>query len=99
MFDASLLFSHSAFILPNCCNASFTKIPELDKAFDEWQSAADDAGLKAAAQKALTVAAEQVAFVPIVTPTNVWVHHKKVHGWAPNQPNLYPFYNDVWIEA
>ncbi len=99
MFDASLLFTDSTYFLPNCCNGSFTKIPALDKAYEEWQSAADDAGLKAAAQKALAVAAEQVAFVPIVTPTSIWVHHKKVHGWAPNQPNLYPFYNDVWIEA
>ena len=99
MFDASLLFSDSAYVLPACCNASFTKLPELDAAYKDWQSAADEAGLKAAARKALKIAAQQVAFVPIVTPLNVWVHHKKVHGWVPNQPNLYPFYNDVWIEA
>ena len=99
MFDASLLFSDSHYFLPNCCNGSFTKIAELDDAFAAWQSASDAAELETASQKALQVAAEQVAFVPIVTPLNVWVHDKKVHGWVPNQPNLYPFYNDVWLES
>lgn len=99
VFDASLLWSGSEYALPACCNVSFTDIPELDQAYAEWQSAANEEELAAAAKKALLVAAEQVPFVPIVTPLNVWVHTKAVHGWVPNQPNLYPFYNDVWIES
>lgn len=99
MFDASLLFSDSQYVLPACCNVSFTDIPELNQAYAAWQSAANEEELAAAAKKALAIAAEQVAFVPIVTPLNVWVHTKAVHGWIPNQPNLYPFYNDVWVES
>jgi peptide/nickel transport system substrate-binding protein len=100
VFDASLLFADSRFSLPNCCNASFAKIPELDKAFLAWQSAANDEELAAAAKKAQLVAAEQLPFIPILTPLNVWVHHKRVHGWLPfAAAALYPFYNDVWIEA
>jgi peptide/nickel transport system substrate-binding protein len=99
MFDASLLFTDSNYILPACCNVTFTRIPELDQAYAEWQAASNEEELSAAAKKACMIAAEQVAFVPIVTPLNVWVHTQAVHGWAPNQPNLYPFYNDVWIES
>jgi hypothetical protein len=40
-----------------------------------------------------------VAFIPIVTPLVNWVHTNKVHGWMPTELNLYPFYNDVWIQS
>jgi peptide/nickel transport system substrate-binding protein len=99
LFDASLLFLHSKYDVPACCNASFVDIPELDAAFDAWQQAANEDDLRAAASKAQLVAAEQVAFVPIVTPLVNWVHTKKVHGWMPTELNLYPFYNDVWIKT
>jgi peptide/nickel transport system substrate-binding protein len=99
LLDASLLFADSRFFAPACCNASFTKIPELDAAFGKWQTAADEDGLRAAASEVQLVAAEQLPFVPIVTPSNVWVHHKRVHGWTPLPSTLYPYYNDVWIEA
>jgi peptide/nickel transport system substrate-binding protein len=97
MFDASLLWADASYFLPACCNVTFIDIPELDSAFDAWQRAANEDELSTAAIEANKVAAEQVAFVPIVTPLNVWVHTQKVHGWIPNQPNLYPFYNDVWV--
>lgn len=97
MFDASILFSSSKYTVPACCNAAFAKIPALDKAFDDWQHARTTAQLKSAASRAQLVAAQQLPFIPIVTPRVVWVHTKKVHGWVPTEPNLYPFYNDVWI--
>ncbi len=99
LFDASLLFSSSRYFVPACCNASFAKVPALDQAFDEWQSAANVAQLKAAGKKAQLIFSEQLPFIPIVTPLVVWVHSKKVHGWLPLESNLYPFYNDVWIES
>ena len=45
------------------------------------------------------VGAEQLPFVPIFTPSNVWVNTKKVHGYLPLPWNLYPYYNDVWLDA
>jgi peptide/nickel transport system substrate-binding protein len=99
ILDASLLFTGSKYYAPACCNASFVNVPELDQAFDEWQSASNDDELAAAASKAQLVAAEQAAVIPIVTPLIDWVHHKRVHGWLPTQPNYYTYYNDVWIEA
>jgi peptide/nickel transport system substrate-binding protein len=99
LFDASLLFADSRNFAPACCNASFSSLPELDAAFLEWQSAANEEELRAASSEAQLVAAEQLPFVPILTPLNVWAHTSRVHGWAPLSSTLYPYYNDVWIEA
>lgn len=99
LFDASLLFADSRFFAPACCNASFSKVPELDAAFQRWQTAGNEDELRAAASQAQLIAAEQLPFVPVVTPLNVWAHHKRVHGWAPLSSTLYPYYNDVWIAA
>ena len=63
----------------------------------EWQTAGDEAGLRAAAMRMQAVVAEELPFIPIYTPNTVWVNHKDVVGWQPNQVNLYPFYNDVWM--
>ena len=98
LFDASLLFAASADFSPACCDWSFIKIPELDAAFNDWVKAATPADLETASKAAQRVFAEQAAWISLVTPSNIWVHHKKVHGWEPSQPNLYPFYNDVWLE-
>ena len=99
LFDASLLFADSRFAVPACCNATFAKIPELDAAFQAWQTAGSDDELRAAASTAQLVAAEQLPFVPILTPLNLWAHHKRVHGWLPLSSTLYPYYNDVWMET
>ena len=45
------------------------------------------------------VGAQQLPFVPIFTPANVWVNTKKVHGYLPLPWNLYPYYNDVWLDS
>jgi peptide/nickel transport system substrate-binding protein len=98
MMDASILFAGTAYAVPACCNASNASIPALDKAFDSWQKAANVAQLKRAAVQAQLITAQQLPFIPIVTPSVIWVHSKKVVGWVPNQANLYPFYNDVYIQ-
>ena len=74
-----------------------SSIPALDTAYNAWQSAKDEDALAAASKQAQTVFADQLPFIPIVTPTNLWAHYKTVHGWLPTQPNLYPFYQDVYI--
>ncbi len=71
---------------------------DLQAAFDAWQSAASDAELEAAARKAQLIWAEKLPKIPVVTPNNIWVQNKKVHGWKPSQSMLYPLYNDVWFE-
>lgn len=73
-------------------------LPDLKQAFDEWQGAATDAELEAAARKAQLIWAEKLPLIPIVTGNVIWAHNKKVHGWLPTQTMLYPLYNDVWVE-
>ncbi|GIK82658.1 MAG: peptide ABC transporter [Alphaproteobacteria bacterium] len=68
-------------------------------AFKGWENARSEEELVAAASKGQLLVAELATTIPVYTPQTVWVHHKKVHGWRPNPFNLYPFYNDVWLEA
>jgi len=73
-------------------------IAALNAAFDEWQSAATDAQLKAAAMQAQLIWAQQLPKIPVVTENAIYVNRKTVHGWQPSQTMLYPLYNDVWVE-
>ena len=41
--------------------------------------------------------AQHLPFVPVINRDAFWVHRKNVHGWQPDQWNLYPYYNDVWL--
>lgn len=70
---------------------------ELNKLYQAFQTAATTTGLKQAAYAYQDYFVKNNPYLPIYTPNTVWVHHKKVVGWAPNQVNLYPFYNDVWM--
>jgi peptide/nickel transport system substrate-binding protein len=98
VIDVAILYSDSADLGPACCNYSLIKVPELDAAYNEWTNAATPADLEAASKKAQRIFAEQAAWVSLVTPKNIWVHNKKVHGWFPPPNTLYPYYNDVWME-
>jgi peptide/nickel transport system substrate-binding protein len=91
-----VLTSSKAIPIPNWAHA---KIPALDAAHAKFQSARTPAQLLAASRNGQMVGAEQLPFVPIFTPSNVWVNTKKVHGYLPLPWNLYPYYNDVGLEA
>jgi peptide/nickel transport system substrate-binding protein len=72
---------------------------DLQRAIEDWQGAGTDAELEDAARRVQLSFAEFLPWLAIVTPNNVWVNNKKVHGWQPSQTMLYPFYNDVWMDA
>jgi peptide/nickel transport system substrate-binding protein len=91
-----VLTASSAIPVPNWEHA---KLPQLDAAHAKFQSARTPAQLVAASRNGQMIGAEQLPFVPIFTPSNVWVNTKKVHGYLPLPWNLYPYYNDVWLEA
>jgi peptide/nickel transport system substrate-binding protein len=91
-----VLTSSSAIPVPNWEHA---RLPDLDAAHAKFQSARTPAQLLAASRNGQMVGAEQLPFVPIFTPANVWVNTKKVHGYLPLPWNLYPYYNDVWLES
>jgi peptide/nickel transport system substrate-binding protein len=91
-----VLTSSKAIPVPNWAHA---KLPQLDAAHAKYQAARTLPELRAAARAGAMIGAEQLPFVPIFTPANVWVNTNKVHGYLPLPWNLYPYYNDVWLEA
>ena len=97
MIDGTVLWAHGQFI-GGCCNGSNADVPAVNQGFDEWQRAASLAERETASRKIQLAAAELTPFLPIVTRSSIWVHHNRVHGWNPFKTNLYPFYQDVWVE-
>lgn len=80
-------------------DASNGAIPAVKSACAAWLSAANHAELAAAASKLQLAWAEYLPKISILTTYNVWVTQKKVMGYSPLETMLYPFYNDVWINA
>jgi peptide/nickel transport system substrate-binding protein len=97
--DGALVAVATAAQPPKCCNVSFVDLPELDRALVNWQTATDNEGLLGAARAVARIGAEQQPLINVVTPFSVWVVRKSVHNYSPTPLNLYPFYNDVWIQS
>lgn len=74
-------------------------IPEVDAAIDKWQFATSEADAQAAAREIQLVVAKMNPTLTVFSPNVVWAHSTKVHGWTPTDTNLYPYYNDVWLDA
>ena len=81
---------------PNWQHAS---IPELDDAYRQWLRSENDEELQAAATKIQLIAADQLPYIPLLVPQDVYVHRVGVHGWNPAQAMLYPLYQGVTIES
>lgn len=79
-------------------NWSHASISEVDEAIAAWQSAANEDDLAAAGAQFQLAIAKNLPTIPVVNRNNIWVNRKNVHGWMPHQWNLYPYYNDVWLE-
>jgi len=95
--DVLTLFGGSAFIpVPNFSHAVE---PRIDDAIAAWQNAGDDAAAKTAVSEFQLAWAEQLPYLPIMNQNATFVRSNKVHGWQPFVWNLYPYYNDTWIEA
>jgi ABC-type transport system substrate-binding protein len=71
----------------------------LDQAFQRWLRAVTREELVAAAEEVGRVFAATLPYVPLLTPTDIWVRSAKVHGFRPFPTNLYPFYQGVWVEG
>jgi len=94
--DAAIGFTASWGVpRPNWQHAS---IPELDDAYREWLRAVNDDELQAAATKVQLICADQLPYIPLLVPQDVYVHRAGVQGWDPAQAILYPFYQRVTIE-
>jgi peptide/nickel transport system substrate-binding protein len=80
-------------------NWAMANIPAVDHAFDAWFSSTTNPQLTRNAKKIQLVMAQQLPFLTLYAPNVIWAHTTKVHGWQPTTTNLYPYYNDVWVEA
>ncbi|MHB8590057.1 MAG: ABC transporter substrate-binding protein [Candidatus Dormibacteraceae bacterium] len=80
---------------PNWAHAN---VPEVTAALQAWLNASSPAQLEQAARQIQLTIAQHVPVLPLYTPNDVWAVSKKVHGYVPTTTNLYPFYNDVWLE-
>jgi len=81
---------------PNWANAV---VPEVAAAIKAWQRASSKAQLIKAGGAFQVAVAKSLAIVPIVARHAFWAYSKKVHGYQVLPPNLYPYYNDVWLES
>jgi ABC-type transport system substrate-binding protein len=66
--------------------------------FRAWLRAGSQEELGAAAAAVQKVFAEELPFIPLATPNDVWAHSPRVHNWRPYAANLYPYYQDVHLE-
>jgi ABC-type transport system substrate-binding protein len=95
--DVLTLFAGSAFIpVPNFSHAVETRI---DTAISNWQQSATPEDAQAAASEFQLAWAEELPYLSLMNQNATFVKSNRVHGWNPYVWNLYPFYNDVWIEA
>ena len=79
-------------------NAQRASVPELDQAFHSWVRATNQLELKRAASRAQKVVADHLPYVPLLTPEDIWVVDRRVHGYEPYPATLYPFYHSIRIE-
>ena len=79
-------------------NFQHSSIPALDDAFGEWLRAGSDPALHAAARRVQSVAAEQLPYIPLVTPNDVWVSTKRLRGFRAHPADLYPRYDEIALE-
>lgn len=79
-------------------NAQRASVADLDQAFHSWVRATNYLEMKEAASRAQKVVADQLPYVPLLTPEDVWVVDRHVGGYQPYPATLYPFYQSIRIE-
>jgi peptide/nickel transport system substrate-binding protein len=82
----------------NAPNWQRASVPEVDEARLAYLQAANAEELDAASKQFQLAIAEHLPMIPLVNRNNVWVQRQNVHGWVPHQYDIYPHYNDVWLE-
>lgn len=91
--DAALGFLATRCIgFPNWQHSS---IPELDTAFEAWLRAGSPDELRDAASLVQRIAVRDFPTVPLVSPTDIWVHSRRLVGFEPYPEDLYPRYDQA----
>jgi peptide/nickel transport system substrate-binding protein len=80
-------------------NAQRASVPELDQAFHSWVRATTHLMMKEAASRAQKVVTDQLPYIPLLTPDDIWVVDRRVHGYQPYPATLYPFYHSIRFDT
>lgn len=80
-------------------NWQHAAIPRLDDAYRAWLQAETLESLQAAATQAQLIVADELPYIPLLVPQDVWVHSTRVTGWEPAQAILYPFYHRTEVRG
>jgi peptide/nickel transport system substrate-binding protein len=79
-------------------NFSHAVEPTIDAAIAEWRLAGTPEAGVIASSKFQTEWADTLPYLPLMNQYATFVHHNYVKNWAPFVWNLYPLYNDVWLD-
>ena len=94
--DIMVIFGSSETIpVPNFSHAIE---PTIDAAITEWRLSGTPEAAIAASSKFQTEWADTLPYLPLMNQYATFVHHNYVKNWAPFVWNLYPLYNDVWLD-
>ena len=94
--DILVIFSSSSTIpVPNF---SHVNDPAIDAAIDTWRQAGTVEAAQSASSAFQLLWAESLPYLSLMNQNAAFVHHNDVKGWQPFVWNLYPLYNDVWID-
>ncbi len=79
-------------------NFSHAVEPTIDAAIAEWRQSGTPETAQVASSKFQLEWAEKLPYLPLMNQYATFVHHNYVKNWQPFVWNLYPVYNDVWMD-
>ena len=95
--DALIGFSSTSTApFPNWSRAS---VPRLDALFDTWLRAETDDELASAASAVQHAFADELPYLPLLSPHDVWAWRTDGEGFSPSPDILYPLYQGVTVPS
>ncbi len=76
-------------------NWQHSSVPALDAAFDSFLHAEGDGDLQIAASTIQSIFADQLPYIPLLTPDDVWAWRSDLNGFQPRRGDLYPLYDEI----
>jgi peptide/nickel transport system substrate-binding protein len=80
-------------------NWQHAAVPALDEAHRAWLRAETPEALQAAASRVQLLVADELPYIPLLVPHDVWVCASRLQRWEPAQAILYPFYHRTELVA